>query len=72
MGLVKDNQLVVVKLGATWCGPCCKLDPVIEEMAQKYPDVVYIVLDKDDFEFPFAGVEGIPDVRFIMNGVEKN
>ena len=41
-------------------------------MAQKYHDVVYIVLDKDDFEFPFAGVEDMPDVRFIMNGVEKN
>ena len=29
---VKNNKFVIVKIGATWCGPCKRCTPTVEKL----------------------------------------
>ena len=49
--LLKANTgLVLIKLGATWCGPCKKIDPLIMQWYEKFnhEKITRIVLDIDE------------------------
>ena len=50
MNLLKVNPgLVVVKFGATWCGPCKKIAPVLDAFfATSPPNVVCADIDVDE------------------------
>ena len=34
--VLKNNPVAMVDFGATWCGPCKALAPVVEEIANEY------------------------------------
>ena len=67
---IESGKPVVIDFWATWCGPCIKLGPVVEELAEKYPDVVIGKLNIDDNdEIASANrVRNIPTVLFFNNG----
>ena len=48
---------VVVKVGASWCGPCRMIAPVVDEVAEKIPEV------------PFYSVD-VPLILFLEEGKE--
>lgn len=59
---------VVVDIYATWCGPCKKLTPILEELALEYKDrvdVYKIDLDKNRALGDAFGVQSIPMVIFL-------
>ncbi|MEZ4655187.1 MAG: thioredoxin domain-containing protein [Candidatus Eisenbacteria bacterium] len=62
---------VVLRLRATWCGPCKKLEPIIEELGQKKNGSM-LVAKVDVGEAPAIaqkfGVMSVPTVIFLKNG----
>lgn len=69
---VKQSQLpVLLDIGATWCGPCKALAPIIEEIAAEY-DGRALVCKVDVDEAPGIAsefrVRNVPTVLFIKNG----
>ena len=59
---------VVLDIYATWCGPCRRLSPILEELATEYKgrvDVYKIDLDKNKELGNAFGVQSIPMVIFF-------
>ena len=47
--LANNPGIVIVKFGATWCGPCRKIDPDVNELFSKMPETVQcVMLDIDE------------------------
>lgn len=58
----------IIDFYADWCGPCKKVAPIMEEMAQKYEDkiIVYKVnVDKEQKLPTIFKVKNIPTVFFF-------
>ena len=69
---LSQGKLMMVDFWADWCGPCRMLVPVIEQLADRYPDVVVGKVNVDD-EQELAlryGVMSIPTVIFFKDGKE--
>ncbi len=69
--LVAEGKPLVVDFWAAWCGPCKKIGPDVEALAEQYKDSVNIgkcdVDDNDELTSKF-GVRNIPTILFIKNG----
>lgn len=46
--LQKSTQLVVMKCGAKWCGPCKTMGPVFYAFSEKHKDIVCVEIDADE------------------------
>ncbi len=66
---VDSQELVLVKFGATWCGPCKALAPIIEQLAGEvsYPVYEVDVDDAMDVASEFK-IRGVPTVIVFKNG----
>lgn len=69
--LVQDDKLLVVDFFATWCGPCKKLSPTLDEVSEELGEQVNIVkVDVDESEDLAMdyGIRSVPTVLFFKNG----
>ena len=70
-GLVQEDKLLVVDFFATWCGPCKKLSPTLDEVSEELGEQVNIVkVDVDESEDLAMdyGIRSVPTVLFFKNG----
>lgn len=69
--LLAEGKPMVVDFWATWCGPCKKIGPYIEELAEQYADKAIIgkvdVDENDQLAIRF-GIRNIPTILYFRNG----
>ncbi len=62
---------IVIDFSATWCGPCKKIAPIIDELAAEYDGRVVIgkcdIDDNDELTAKF-GIRNVPTVIFVKDG----
>lgn len=72
--LIKSGQPLVIDFWATWCGPCMRLAPVIDQLATEYEGKVligkYNVDEESDMSSEF-GIRSIPTLLFFKDGELK-
>ena len=70
-GLLQEDKLLVVDFFATWCGPCKKLSPTLDEVSEELGEQVNIVkVDVDESEDLAMdyGIRSVPTVLFFKGG----
>ncbi|MBD5274078.1 MAG: thioredoxin [Bacteroides sp.] len=68
---IESGKVVVIDFWATWCGPCLKLGPVVEELAEKYGDKAIIGKINIDEESEIVAenrIRSVPTVLFFKDG----
>lgn len=68
--LTQPDRLVVIDFWATWCGPCQRLSPIVEALAEEYDGRAiigkYNVENNEELLERF-GIRNVPTVLFIKN-----
>ena len=62
------DRPAVIDFYATWCGPCKRLSPILEELAAEYKGKLYVYKVDVDKERELAGmfdIRSVPSLLFI-------
>ena len=67
----KKDDLIVIKYGAVWCGPCKRLGPIITKLAKEHLHVYFLDVDTEtegicDHE-DLKDITKIPHVKLFYN-----
>ena len=69
--VLQSKEPVLVDFGATWCGPCRMMGPVVEELANDYAGKVKVGKVNVDEEPELAqeyGIMSIPTIIIFKEG----
>lgn len=68
---IASGKLAVVDCWATWCGPCVRMSPIIDEVAEEFGDKVvigkYNVDENSDLSAEYR-IMSIPTILFFKDG----
>ncbi|MBQ9253995.1 MAG: thioredoxin [Bacteroidales bacterium] len=69
--LAEEKKLIVLDCGATWCGPCQHIAPIIDELAKEYEgkaEVCKADVDECSSVTSQFMIRNVPTVLFIKEG----
>jgi thioredoxin 1 len=69
--VLMSEKPVLVDFWATWCGPCRKVAPILEEISEQYGDKIEVVKLDTDANVDTAaryGVVSIPTLNVYVKG----
>lgn len=69
-----SERPVLVEFGATWCGPCRRLEPMLEKLAAERDDVDVVTVDIEQAVKVTAAyqVRGVPTLILFEGGQPKS
>jgi thioredoxin 1 len=72
IGKIIRNGIAVVQFTASWCAPCKKLSPILQELENDNPGIKFLTCSIEDYpevakEF---NMKSIPTVIVFVDGVE--
>ncbi|KAJ6381565.1 hypothetical protein OIU77_030279 [Salix suchowensis] len=66
----RDGKIVLANFSATWCGPCRQIAPLYSELSEKYPSLLFLLVDVDelsDFSTSWE-IKATPTFFFLRDG----
>ena len=72
--VLNSDKLTIVDFWAPWCGPCRKLAPVLDEIAQEYEGRVNVVKINTDDNLKITKeyqISGLPSLVMFKEGKSK-
>ena len=68
--VLQDKKFVIVDFWAAWCTPCRMLAPILEEIADEYPNIKVCKLNVDDAPniAERYGIMSLPALLFFDSG----
>ncbi len=71
---LKTDKTILIDFYADWCGPCRMVSPIVDEIADEYPDIVVgkINVDEQPELAESFGVSSIPMLLVVKNGAVAN
>ena len=73
--VLRSDKPVLVDFWAPWCGPCHMIAPVLDKLARDFAGrlrVVKVNVDESPHYAGVYGVQGIPTMLMVQNGVVKD
>ncbi|MDE6190041.1 MAG: thioredoxin [Muribaculum sp.] len=68
---IESGKLVLIDCWATWCGPCVRMSPIIDEVAEEFGDKAiigkYNVDEETDLSAQYR-IMSIPTLLFFKDG----
>ncbi|KAJ8753773.1 hypothetical protein K2173_000027 [Erythroxylum novogranatense] len=66
----RKDQIVVANFSATWCGPCKMIAPFYKELSEKYPSLMFLMVDVDELTDLSTSwdIKATPTFFFIRDG----
>ncbi len=69
--IIESGKPVVIDFWATWCGPCVRMAPIIDELAEQYGDKVvigkYNTEEESDLSTEYR-IMSLPTILFFKDG----
>ena len=74
--LERETRPIVLKFGASWCGPCVQATPPFKDLITKMNgDLVIVGIDRDDDDadtlFNRYNVQSMPTFIVVKNNIER-
>jgi thioredoxin 1 len=73
--VMQSDRPVLVDFSAAWCGPCKKLEPIVDEIADDYDGrlkVVKVDVDTSPTTAARFGVMSVPTLLIVSGGAVKD
>lgn len=64
-----EGKIVLLDIGATWCGPCMRLKPYLEGLNEKYPEIelIWLSVDQDPAKLKTHIENSKPKFDYVIN-----